>query len=85
MDWREWQANRGMGALLMPRRIFNTLAIQRMNAHKVATLVVGSATADAITADLADLFQVSKKAAAIRLQTLGLAHPAHSSGELTLF
>jgi hypothetical protein len=63
-DWREVQANRGMAALLMPRKIFT----------KVARTTLAGKSADEIRSasrTLAARFAVSGQAANIRLQTLG--------------
>jgi hypothetical protein len=77
-DWREVQANMGMAALLMPQRLFLELAsgvIKKL--HLSGTdLTVGSATAAAVSTEMAVFFSVSKQAAAIRLETLGIVAPA---------
>lgn len=70
-DWREVQANRGMGALLMPRSVFKRAARAELAGHAGARpdddarvrLVVGA---------LAERFDVSRQAARIRLTTLKL-------------
>lgn len=61
-DWREVQANRAMAALLMPQRIFRRLALREMHLES---------DADALSAAMANLFQVSKQAASIRLLSQG--------------
>lgn len=73
-DWREVQANLGMAALLMPRFTFRTLvaeAVARLGLERGA-LVVGSAASATLAADVAARCEVSKQAATIRLETLGL-------------
>ncbi|MCS7235635.1 MAG: ImmA/IrrE family metallo-endopeptidase, partial [Armatimonadota bacterium] len=73
-DWRERQANRCMAALLMPRSLF----VQAVARAKPA---VGLLPSDPVPAErleelarkLARLFAVSREAARIRLQELGLA------------
>jgi len=62
-DWREVQANRGMAALLMPRRVFTKVANSEMGTKAGLAVVV---------ARLAERFEVSKQAARIRLTTLKL-------------
>jgi Zn-dependent peptidase ImmA (M78 family) len=72
-DWREFQANRGMAALLMPRTVFNQIvaeAITRL-ALGAEDLVLGSWAARGLAAEIAPLLGVSKQAAGIRLETLG--------------
>jgi hypothetical protein len=74
-DWREIQANKGMAALLMPRTIFRRLAYRHIDPER-GQLTIGSPAVTALAADLAGVFRVSKQAAAIRLQTIGIATPA---------
>jgi hypothetical protein len=72
-DWREVQANMGMAALLMPRKVFAaayTQAIEEAGWN-------GEVKADTVqhrtlTRLLAERFQVSRQAAGIRLETLQL-------------
>jgi len=81
-DWREVQANRGMAALLMPRATFKRAAFQRIGAHSLTDLTVGSPAADILAAELAGLFSVSKQAATIRLETVGIARAMGNAGLL---
>ena len=69
-DWREVQANRGMAALLMPGRTFKDVAFDQMTKLGLSSLSSGPASADTLAAAIADVFQVSKQAALIRLGTL---------------
>jgi hypothetical protein len=78
-DWREIQANRGMAALLMPDRPFKRLAFQQMANLGLTTVSTGTTAADTLTAAMAEIFNVSKQAAMIRLETLQICSP--SSGE----
>lgn len=71
-DWREVQANKGMAALLMPRRLFGALARERI-AHygwDPDDLTSDTHEAELLTQDLAPRFQVSLQACRIRLRTL---------------
>lgn len=68
-DWREVQANRGMAALLMPARTFKDVAFQQMTSLSLSSPSSGPA-AETLTAAVADVFQVSKQAALIRLGKL---------------
>ena len=70
-DWREVQANKGMAALLMPRAVFRRVAYRHIDPQD--ELTVGSPAVSALAADLSTVFGVSKQAAAIRLQTIGIA------------
>jgi hypothetical protein len=75
-DWREVQANMGMAALLMPQSLFRSIARELTDQHKLShALCVGSSGSSELTAELARIFEVSKQAAGIRLQTLGILSP----------
>jgi hypothetical protein len=69
-DWREIQANRGMAALLMPSRTFKDVAFGHM--AKLGSQSSDAASTDSLAATMAEVFQVSKQAAQIRLATLQL-------------
>ncbi len=73
-DWREVQANMCMAALLMPRSLFRRLTdnVATQRGLAAEALRIGSATAAMLTAEMAALFDVSKQAAGIRLETLGI-------------
>jgi hypothetical protein len=76
-DWREVQANMGMAALLMPKTLFLKLAHHALeqNGLRASALISGSSAASLVTGELARLFDVSKQAAGIRLETLGIVSP----------
>ncbi|MGH9714004.1 MAG: ImmA/IrrE family metallo-endopeptidase [Candidatus Acidiferrales bacterium] len=76
-DWREVQANMGMAALLMPQGLFRHLSGKVVAHHALATetLCVGTVESAALTTEMAALFDVSKQAAGIRLQTLQILSP----------
>ena len=71
-DWREVQANRAMAALLMPRRLFRRLALREMRQLGLGTPPVAAPDVEGLAAALAELLQVSKQAARIRLDSEGL-------------
>lgn len=72
-DWREVQANRGMAALLMPRRLFSRAALKQMAHLELGTSVAaGSPEHQALTSALAAMFDVSRQAAGIRLKSTSL-------------
>jgi hypothetical protein len=77
-DWREVQANMGMACLLMPQSFFRQLAgvVVEHRCLGTGALVVGSAAAATLTAEMAALFDVSRQAAGIRLETLGILSPS---------
>jgi hypothetical protein len=80
-DWREVQANMGMAALLMPKRLFRQIAGRTMDALQIPAnaLSTGSDAAATLSAEIAALLDVSKQAAGIRLETLGFVSPARQS------
>jgi hypothetical protein len=71
-DWREVQANMGMAALLMPRKVFSAACTQVMEETRwKGDVQTGSTEHRTLARTLADRFQVSRQAAGIRLETLG--------------
>jgi len=72
-DWREVQANKGMAALLMPKKLFLELfdALVAEAALLPSQLTAGSSETPALAGTLAERFKVSKQAATIRIETLG--------------
>lgn len=73
-DWREVQANQGMAALLMPRKLFASKASDERAALELPPfpLAGGSGDADRLVRRVAARFDVSRQATEIRLRTLGL-------------
>lgn len=74
-DWKEIQANMGMGALLMPRPLVLAVVKEERQGLGIAdqTLVAGSHAHAALTGSLSRRFKVSKEVAGIRLDTLAIA------------
>lgn len=75
-DWKEVQANKGMAALLMPRKLFGQVARSRIAhyAWDLDDLSSDSLQADILARELSERFQVSLQACRIRLQTLKLVY-----------
>ena len=71
-DWCEVQANMGMAALLMPRRLFNRVAHQQIDELKLSGITKGSPSATFLCSAISEIFQVSKQAASIRLESLAI-------------
>jgi hypothetical protein len=69
-DWREVQANRGMAALLMPGRTFKDVAFEQTTKLGLSSLPSSPDSINTLAAAVADIFQVSRQAALIRLSTL---------------
>lgn len=72
-DWREVQANRGMAALLMPRKVFSRVVRAELVSLGISRGVLekGGPHATRLVGRLARRFEVSRQAASIRLGTLG--------------
>ncbi len=72
-DWREVQANMGMAALLMPRSVAAAVAESSMNQLEPAVppLVLATITGRHLVDAVAQSFEVSRRAAEIRLVELG--------------
>jgi hypothetical protein len=64
------QANRGMAAILMPRKVFKEAARVQMLASGATTLTSSSPAALLVAQRLGGIFSVSRQAASIRLETL---------------
>lgn len=76
-DWREVQANRGMAGLLMPRSIFQDVAGREFGRLGMAIgTTLSPDSSNRVASVLARRFEVSRQAASIRLETLGLVKPA---------
>jgi hypothetical protein len=70
-DWREVQANMGMAALLMPRRVFAAALLEAIErAGFQSEITPDSPECRTLVRAMADRFQVSRQAAAIRMETL---------------
>lgn len=72
-DWREFQANRAMAALLMPRTVFKSIAADAIERLRLGPdeFVLGSLIVRQLAGEISSLFEVSKQATIIRLETFG--------------
>ena len=80
-DWKEVQANQGMASLLMPGSLFTSMTRELVGAQIADDLLAYIPAADTGTfsdllRELSVLCEVSREAARIRLNTLGLARPS---------
>lgn len=71
-DWREIQANMGMGALLMPKTLFVAAFRQEMEQLRLDRADKGPTAVLTLVGRLATRFKVSKQATSIRVETLEL-------------
>lgn len=71
-DWREIQANKGMAALLMPKQVFLLVCDREAERSPFTARPLRPDHLEvwALVVRLSELFQVSRQAAAIRLETL---------------
>ncbi len=76
-DWKEFQANQGMAALLMPRKLFiQVLSNEVFNIDSfIKELAESPSKLHTFASYIAGRFNVSREAARIRLETLGYALP----------
>jgi hypothetical protein len=82
-DWREVQANRCMAALLMPRSVFlQAVARAKAEVGLFPEEALRSEGLDGVVRRLARRFEVSRQAARIRLEELGLVT---APGQRTLY
>ncbi|MDE2126276.1 MAG: ImmA/IrrE family metallo-endopeptidase [Armatimonadetes bacterium] len=80
LNRREYQANVGMAAILMPKSIFVEVAESFMpNANLKCPRPQDLVFSESVIAKLAQRFQVSKQAAGIRVKTLGLSTLANQT------
>lgn len=74
-DWREFQANRGMAALLMPQHLLKEVTGQLLKSYQDKLLEERSKEAFLLITNISEKFQVSRQAAEIRLNELGTLIP----------
>lgn len=72
LDWREFQANRGMASLLMPRTLFITVVREQVCeiARNQQPVLPQSREYRMLVSRLSHLFEVSQQAAIIRLREM---------------
>lgn len=77
-DWMEWQADHMASALLMPKRAFSDATKRKFKSvglkrgfYQMGTDLEQDLWAEVMSYELADLFDVSRTAAKIRLKNLG--------------
>lgn len=78
-DWREFQANEGMAALLMPRAFFLRVAREEIGKACSGRSDLPEGEEWRVAGRLASVFEVSKQAATYRLRAVGLISHGQSS------
>lgn len=76
VDWMEWQAGYGCGAILMPRPLIVRSVIEARRALSVSgDLTSGTREGDVVVRRVAEQFHASRDAARVRLEELRLLRP----------
>jgi Zn-dependent peptidase ImmA (M78 family) len=75
VDWREYQANKGMAAVLMPQGLVKKLAKYELGPGHDKLVEDYTREAVSLIESISDLFQVSRQAAEIRLKDVGIIIP----------
>jgi hypothetical protein len=83
-DWREIQANKGMAALLMPRAVFLRVCDREVERQPLSHLPARPDHAEVLDLvfRLSEAFQVSRQAAAIRVEQLDVLRRYNDPGLL---
>jgi Zn-dependent peptidase ImmA (M78 family) len=85
VDWREWQAAYGAGALLMPRTALQQAIREHSDMHGFPPYTGQSQKAHALVELVACRFKVSREAAEVRLRQKGFLHAEAEGQQLALF
>jgi Zn-dependent peptidase ImmA (M78 family) len=85
VDWREWQAAYGAGALLMPLTALQQVIRVHSTTYGFPPYTEGSQEAHAMVAVVASYFEVSHEAAAVRLRQKGVLQAAADGRQFKLF
>jgi hypothetical protein len=82
IDWMEWQANRGCGAILMPKHlVLRSTEFFRTHVGSPPTIYDDDTQAEDLAEALAAEFQTSRRAASVRLAVLRVVRPASQRGQ----
>jgi Zn-dependent peptidase ImmA (M78 family) len=85
VDWREWQAAYGAGALLMPGAALQQVILAYSDAYGLPPYAEASQEAEAIITLIATSFAVSREAAAVRLRQKGVIQAEADGHQFGLF
>jgi hypothetical protein len=85
VDWREWQAAYGAGALLMPRTALQQIVRSHSNVYGLPPYAEASQEAETAITLIATSFAVSHEAAAVRLRQKGVLQAEADRPQLGLF
>jgi Zn-dependent peptidase ImmA (M78 family) len=85
VDWREWQAAYGAGALLMPSTALQHVIREHSDIYGLPPYMEESQASDAVIVRSATCFEVSREAATVRLWQKGFLRAAADGQQFTLF
>jgi hypothetical protein len=85
VDWREWQAAYGAGALLMPITALRQVMREHSTIRGFPPYTRDSQEARAVIAQTASCFEVSQEAAEVRLWQKGFLHKKEDGHQLAMF
>jgi hypothetical protein len=85
VDWREWQAAYGAGALLIPITMLRQVIQEHSAMHGVPPYLEGSGKAQGLVSTLASLCEVSQESVVVRLKQKGVITAALDKQQPCLF
>jgi hypothetical protein len=85
VDWREWQAAYGAGALLIPITMLRQVVHEHSTMHGLPPYLEGSRHAQALVATVASLCEVSQESVIVRLKQKGVITASLDKQQLGLF
>jgi hypothetical protein len=85
VDWREWQAAYGAGALLIPITMLRQVVHEHSAMHGLPPYPEGSGNAQALVATVASLCEVSQESVVVRLKQKRVIAASLDKQQLELF
>jgi Zn-dependent peptidase ImmA (M78 family) len=85
VDWREWQAAYGAGALLIPITMLRQVVHEHSAMHGLPPYLEGSENAQALVATVASFCEVSQESVVVRLKQKGVITASLDKQQLGLF
>lgn len=85
VDWREWQAAYGAGALLIPITMLQHVVHEHSAMHGLPPYLEGSWKAQGLVSTIASLCEVSQESVVVRLKQKGVITAALDKQQLGLF
>lgn len=85
VDWREWQAAYGAGALLIPLTVLRQVVREHSAMHGLPPYLESSREAQGLVSTIASFCEVSQESAVVRLKQKGVITAALDKQQLGLF